>query len=161
MIYLKTKMTFLKFLFVCESIIRDWLNRLPWNTVYNLNSHFDCRNSNIFLSAEPHSLTLPSLHLRRSSFSKPFLASPTSQIIFQPFRRFTYVIAHSSTLPSLHLCNGHFTYVTWRDAHGCQLHNYVKFILTTLYYVNWANIIYNFNTIISLEDLYNILREFQ
>ena len=42
-------------------------------------------------SAEPHSPTLPSLHLRRSSFYNPSVASPTSQLILQPFRRFTYV----------------------------------------------------------------------
>ena len=77
---------------------------------------------------------LPSLHLRHSLFSKPssasftsqlilklFVASPTSQLIFQPFRRFTYVTAHCSTLTSLYLRHGHFTYVTWRAAHGLKL----------------------------------------
>ena len=39
------------------------------------------------------------------------VTSPTSQLIFQPFRRFTYVTAHSSTLPLLHLRHWHFTYV--------------------------------------------------
>ena len=56
-----------------------------------------------------HSPTLPSLHLCDSSFSslaKPSVVSPTSQVIIQPFRRFTYVTAHSPhypNLPSLHL----------------------------------------------------------
>ena len=45
--------------------------------------------------------TLPSLHLRHSSFSNPSVALPTSQLIL-PFRRFTYVTAHSPTLPSLY-----------------------------------------------------------
>ena len=42
---------------------------------------------------------------------------PTSQLIFQPFRHFTYVTAHSTALPLLHLCHRHFTYVTWLSAH--------------------------------------------
>ena len=37
------------------------------------------------------------------SFSNLSVTSPTSQLIRQPFRRFTYVTAHSSTLPLLHL----------------------------------------------------------
>ena len=35
------------------------------------------------------------LHLHHSSFSNPSVASPTSQIILQPFHDFTYVTAHS------------------------------------------------------------------
>ena len=50
-----------------------------------------------------HSATFPSLHLRHSSFSNPSVALPTSQLILQPFRHFTYVTAHSPTLPSFHL----------------------------------------------------------
>ena len=49
--------------------------------------------------------TLPSLYLRHSSLSNPSVASPTSQLILQPFRLFTYVTAHSPTLAP-------FTYVT-------------------------------------------------
>ena len=40
----------------------------------------------------------PSLHLRHSSFSNPSVALPTSQLILQPFRCFTYVTAHSPIL---------------------------------------------------------------
>ena len=40
-----------------------------------------------------------------SSFSNPSVASPTSQLILQPFRRITFVTANPPTLPSL-------TYVT-------------------------------------------------
>ena len=36
-------------------------------------------------------------------FSNSFVASPTSQLILQPFLHFTYVTAHSITLPLLHL----------------------------------------------------------
>ena len=54
-----------------------------------------------------HSPTLPSLYLRHSSFSNSSAASPTSQLILQPFRHFTYVIAHSPTLPSLTYITAH------------------------------------------------------
>ena len=69
-----------------------------------------------------HSRTFPSLHLRHntfsnlsvalptySSFSSSSVASPTSQFILQPFRRFTFVIVHSSTLPSLYLRHSSFS----------------------------------------------------
>ena len=39
---------------------------------------------------------------------QPFVASPTSQLILQPFRRFIYVTAHSTTVPLLHLRHRHF-----------------------------------------------------
>ena len=48
-----------------------------------------------------HSPSFPSLHLRHSSFSNPPVVLPTSQLILQPFRCFTYVTAHSPTLLSL------------------------------------------------------------
>ena len=47
-----------------------------------------------------HSPTFPSLHLRHSSLSNPSVAPPASQLILQPFFRFTYV--------------------TWRAAHDCR-----------------------------------------
>ena len=94
-----------------------------------------------------HSLTLPSLHLRHStfynssvasptsqalhlrhlashprmrlcSFSNPSVASTLSQLNLQPFRRFTYVTAFSTTLLWLHLRHRPISYVTWRAAHG-------------------------------------------
>ena len=64
-----------------------------------------------------HSPTFPSLHLRHNSFSNPSVALPTSQLILQPFRCFTYVTAHSPTLLPLLLIHRLFTYVTWRAAH--------------------------------------------
>ena len=56
-----------------------------------------------------HSPTFSSLHLRHSSFSKPSVALPTSQLILQPFRRFTYVTAHSPILLLLHLRRSSFS----------------------------------------------------
>ena len=47
-----------------------------------------------------------------ASFSYPYIASPTSQLILQHFRRFTHVTAHSTDLTLLHLRHRHFTYVT-------------------------------------------------
>ena len=44
--------------------------------------------------------------------ANPYIGSPTSQLIFQHFRRFTYVTADSTDLPLLHLRHRHFTYVT-------------------------------------------------
>ena len=54
------------------------------------------------------------------SFSKLSVTSPTSQLILQPFRSFTYVTAHSPTIPLFHLRHSsfsnpsfpRFTYVT-------------------------------------------------
>ena len=45
----------------------------------------------------------------QSSFCNLSVTSPTSQLIVQPIRRFTYVTAHSPTLPSLHLCHSLFS----------------------------------------------------
>ena len=56
-----------------------------------------------------HSPTFSSLHLRHNSFSNPSVALPNSQLILQPFRRFTYVTIHSPTLLSLLLCRKLFT----------------------------------------------------
>ena len=46
-----------------------------------------------------HSPTLPSLYLCHSSFSNPSVASPMSQLILQPFFRFSYVTGSSLTSP--------------------------------------------------------------
>ena len=43
------------------------------------------------------------------SFSNHSVTSPTSQLILQPFRRFTCVTAHSPTHPLLHLRHSSFS----------------------------------------------------
>ena len=43
------------------------------------------------------------------SFSKLSVTSPTSQLILEPFPRFTYVTTHSPTLPLLHLRHSSFS----------------------------------------------------
>ena len=87
--------------------------------------------------ADSHSPTLTSLHLYHSSFFNPSAPLPTSQLILQPLRCFTYVIGtspksqliilpfhcftyvtgNSTNLQLLHLRHRHFTYFTWRAAH--------------------------------------------
>ena len=47
-------------------------------------------------------------HVTRMGNANPYIASPMSQLIFQLFRRFTYVTAHFSTLTSLHLRHSSF-----------------------------------------------------
>ena len=56
-----------------------------------------------------HSPIFPPLHLRHSSFSNPSVALPTSQIILQSFRCFTYVTAHSPIVPLLHVRHSSFS----------------------------------------------------
>ena len=63
-----------------------------------------------FTYVTAYSPTLPSLYLRHSSFSNPFVASPMSQLIPQPFFHFSYITCSSLTSPgeppmvSIHLC---------------------------------------------------------
>ena len=52
-----------------------------------------------FTYVTAHSPTLPSLYLRHNSFTNPPVASPTSQIILQPFFRLSYVTGFSLTSP--------------------------------------------------------------
>ena len=85
-----------------------------------------------------HSPTFPSLHLRHSSFSNPSVALPTSQLILQPFRRFTYVTAHSPTLSLLHPRHSSFSNISFASPTSPTLHlrhlasrpcNFVCFLL--------------------------------
>ena len=63
-------------------------------------------------AAPPHYPTLTLLHLRHSSFSNPSAALPTSQLILQPFRWFTYVRGTSSTSQFILQPFRRFTYAT-------------------------------------------------
>ena len=58
----------------------------------------------------------------QSSFSNLSIASPTSQLILQPFHRFTYVTAHSPTLPLLHLCHSSFSNPSFASPTSQALH---------------------------------------
>ena len=50
-----------------------------------------------FTYVTAHSPTLPSLYLRQSSFYNPSVASPTPQLILQPFFCFSYATGSSLT----------------------------------------------------------------
>ena len=80
-----------------------------------------------------HSPNFSSLPLRHSSFSNPSAALPTSQLILEPFRCFTYVTVHSRTLLSLILRHRLFTYVTWRAAHGVKKLWYMRGPVSGIY----------------------------
>ena len=56
--------------------------------------------------------------LEQISFYNLYPASPTSQLILQPFPCFTYVTVHYPNLLTLLPCHRFFTYVTWRAAHA-------------------------------------------
>ena len=62
------------------------------------------------------------LHLHHSSFSNSSFALPTSQLILQPFRHFTYVTAHSPTLPLLHLRHSSFSNPSFASPTSQALH---------------------------------------
>ena len=62
-------------------------------------------------------------HLRLSSFSNP-LALPTSQLILQPFRCFTYSRAHSPNFPSLHLGHSSFSNPSLLYLHHSSFSNF-------------------------------------
>ena len=87
---------------------------------------------------EPHSPTLPSLHLHHCSFSNPSLALPTSQFILKSFFRFSYVTVHSPTLLSL-LHHRIFTYVTWQATHTSQHSSFMIVVhYTPLISLTWS-----------------------
>ena len=69
-----------------------------------------------------HSPSFLSLHLRHSSFTNPSVTLPTSQLILQPFRRFTYVTAHSPTLTVLHLRHSSFSNPSFASPTSQALH---------------------------------------
>ena len=83
------------------------LIRRPFRRFTYVTAHYP--NFRCFTYVTAHSPSLPSLHLRHSSFSKPSVSLPTSQLILQTFRCFTYFTVHSPTLPSLYLRHSSFS----------------------------------------------------
>ena len=121
-----------------------------------------CSFSSLFVTSPNH-----------SSFSNSSLALPTSQLILQPLRCFTYVTAHSPTLLSPLLRHRIFTYVTWRATHvwycqfhswnfteswGTKMHKYclycvfISFLIDYSFYLVLADIVYVPHTLTSLND---------
>ena len=82
--------------------------------------------------ASPTSQALHLIHLasrschsfinEQSSFCNLSVTSSTSQLILQPFRRFTYVTAHSPTLPLLQLCHSSFPNLSFASPTSQALH---------------------------------------
>ena len=68
-----------------------------------------------------HFPTLPSHYLRHSSFSNSSVASPTSQLIIQPFLRFSYVTGSSLTSRTSQLILQPFRCFTYVTAHSSTL----------------------------------------
>ena len=62
------------------------------------------------------------LENRLCSFSNISVISPTSQLILQPFRRFTYVTAHSPTLPLFQLRHSSFSNTSFASTTSQALH---------------------------------------
>ena len=69
-----------------------------------------------------HSPTFPSFHLHHNSFSNLSVSSPTSQLILQPFCRFTYITAHFPTLPLFHLRHSSFSNPSFASPRTQVLH---------------------------------------
>ena len=75
------------------------------------------------------------------SFSKLSVTSPTSQLILQLFRRFTYITAHSPTLPLVHLRHNSFSNRSFASPTSQDLHllhlvsrpSFLEFILGIKY----------------------------
>ena len=70
-----------------------------------------CNNNDVFLPLWVFrtSTTITMKLYELCSFSNLSITSSTSQLILQPFRRFTYITAHSPTLPLLHLRHSSFS----------------------------------------------------
>ena len=58
----------------------------------------------------------------QSLFSNLSVASPTSQLILQPLRRFTYVRAHSPTLPLLRIRHSSFSNPSFASPTSAAFH---------------------------------------
>ena len=58
----------------------------------------------------------------QNSFSNLSVTSPTSQLILQPFHRFTYITAHCTTLPLFHLRHSSFSNLSFASPTSQALH---------------------------------------
>ena len=69
-----------------------------------------------------HNLSTNSILNKLCYFSNLSITSSMSQLILQPFCRFTYVTAHSSTLPLLHLRHSSFSNPSFSSPKSQALH---------------------------------------
>ena len=63
-----------------------------------------------------------SLDYEQNSISDLSVTSPTSKLILQPFRRFTYVTSHSPTFPLLHLRHSSLSNPSFASSTSQALH---------------------------------------
>ena len=81
-----------------------------------------------------HSPTLLSLYLRHNSFFNPSIASPTSQLILQPFFRFSYTtgfhLRHLASHPWIQLGNKDVTFLLELKS-GHNIPTYCLFFILT------------------------------
>ena len=105
-----------------------------------------------YVTSIAHSPTFPSLHLCHSLFSNPSVALPTSQLILQPFRCFTHVIAHSpnpsfaSTSQALHLRH--------LASRPCS-----SFYCTTVFLFHHINVQYSINFLCQIFFMYPLIND--
>ena len=90
------------------------------NTPKNLNQDIDPTGDQTRASCLRSMVTM--LPLDHCSFSNLSVTTPTSQLILQPFHRFTYVTAHSPTLPLLHLRHSPFSNPSFASPASQALH---------------------------------------
>ena len=81
-----------------------------------------CKGWRHFAYVTAHSLTFPPLHLRHSSFYNPSSALPTSELILQSLRCFTYVIGTSPTSQLILQPSRRFIYATAHSTIPPPLH---------------------------------------
>ena len=89
--------------------------------VCNINSNMNCCQE----VKQRISMAKDTFNRKRSifcSFSNLSVTSVTSQLILQPFRRFTYVTAHSPSLPLLHLRHSSFSSPSFASPTSQALH---------------------------------------
>ena len=80
-----------------------------FSILFNDDNILHLRSETVAVRSSAHSPTFPSHYLRHNLISNTSVALPTSQLILQPFRCFTYFTVHSPTLLSLLLRHKLFT----------------------------------------------------
>ena len=125
-----TDISFYQYFFysLCLQSVRNNLRQLPdltfSGTLAGILRGWDLkieRNEELHLWQSIRALFL-SVSAIESSLSNVSVTSPTSQLILQPFRRFTYVTTHSPTLPLVHLRHSSFANSSFASPTSQALH---------------------------------------
>ena len=108
-----------------------------------------CSLSNLSVTSPTSQLILqPFFRFSYCSFSNLSITSPTSQLILQPFPHFTHVTTHFPTLPLLHLhhslfSNPSFASPTSQDFYLLHLASR-PWLVSDFYFVDTKHYIYNY-----------------